>query len=217
MTVLSTSVASPSVMRRTDLPVMAASFAHQARHALEHGFHRLRADRHDAVLDFARQLLEFVEADDDGRGARKSGLGDALRQHRLVDDEFADEIDQAVDPVEIDADRLRRADLASMLGIRPCRPLARGRPAARATCSAALAAAAGSAELSPAAAAHRREAWTRARSAATSSRQRRRRPPGAGHPTPKRSRGRNPRRRIRTLRGSPPRPARSSSSIVQAR
>ena len=29
-------------------------------------------------------------------------------EHRLVDDEFADEIDQAVDPVEIDADRLRR-------------------------------------------------------------------------------------------------------------
>ena len=36
--------------------------AHDARHALEHRLHRLGADRHDAVLDLARQLLELVEA-----------------------------------------------------------------------------------------------------------------------------------------------------------
>ena len=33
---------------------------------------------------------------------------DALRQHRLVDDELADEIDQPVDAIEIDADRRLR-------------------------------------------------------------------------------------------------------------
>ena len=35
-------------------------------------------------------------------------LEHALRQHRLIDDQFADEIDQPVDAVEIDADRRRR-------------------------------------------------------------------------------------------------------------
>ena len=42
--------------------------ADQTRHALEHRLHRLRADRHDAVLDLAGQLLELVEADGDVRG-----------------------------------------------------------------------------------------------------------------------------------------------------
>ena len=105
MTVLSTSVASPSVRRRTSLPVASADFAHEARHALEHRLHRLGADRHDAVLDLARQLLQLVEARRDAGVAHgEPACVDALRQHRLVDDQFADEVDQAVDAVEIDAD-----------------------------------------------------------------------------------------------------------------
>ena len=41
-------------------------FANDTRHALEHRFYRLRTDRHDAVLDFARQLLQLVETHIDG-------------------------------------------------------------------------------------------------------------------------------------------------------
>ena len=40
--------------------------------------------------------------------AGEAGLDDALRKHRLIDDEFADEIDQTVDPFELDADRRGR-------------------------------------------------------------------------------------------------------------
>ena len=45
--------------------------AHDARHALEQRLHRLGADRHHAVLDLARQLLELVEASGDARRARQ--------------------------------------------------------------------------------------------------------------------------------------------------
>src|SRR5579883_2639927 len=51
-------------------------FADDARHALEDRLDRLGADRHHAVLDFASQALELV-----------------------------DQVDQPVDPVDIDADR----------------------------------------------------------------------------------------------------------------
>ena len=34
-------------------------------------------------------------------------FGQALRQHRLGDDQLADEVDQPIELVEIDADRLR--------------------------------------------------------------------------------------------------------------
>jgi hypothetical protein len=54
-------------------------------------------------------LFEGAEARRDARRARQASLGDALRQHRLVDDQFADEIDEPVDTVEIDADRRRRS------------------------------------------------------------------------------------------------------------
>ena len=40
-------------------------FADQARHTLEHRFHRLGADGHDAVLDLARQKLEVLHAERD--------------------------------------------------------------------------------------------------------------------------------------------------------
>ena len=84
-------------------------FADDARHALEDRLHRLRADRHDAVLDLAGQLLQLLEAHIDRGCAVVVVLDDALRQHRLVDDQLADEVDQAVDTVEIDTDGLSGA------------------------------------------------------------------------------------------------------------
>ena len=47
-------------------------FAHDARHALEDRLHRLGADRHDAVLDLAGQLLQLLEAHVDARTCRSS-------------------------------------------------------------------------------------------------------------------------------------------------
>ena len=42
-------------------------------------------------------------------GIAEAGLSDALRQHGLVDDQFADEVDQPVDAFKVDPDRgLRR-------------------------------------------------------------------------------------------------------------
>src|SRR5690606_22468158 len=76
---------------------------YDAGHALEDRPHRLRADRHDGILDLAGEMLEVVKAHGDVRKAGYAGLGYALRQHRLVDDQFADQIDQTVDAVEIDA------------------------------------------------------------------------------------------------------------------
>ena len=35
--------------------------AHQTGHALKHRFHRLGADRHDAILDLAGQVFEFLQ------------------------------------------------------------------------------------------------------------------------------------------------------------
>ena len=82
--------------------------AHDARHALEQRPHRLGADRHHAFLDLARQMFEIVEAGGDAGVLDGAGLQHALRQHRLVDHQFADQIDQPVDAVEIDADRVLR-------------------------------------------------------------------------------------------------------------
>ena len=78
-------------------------FPHDARHALEQRFDRLRADHHDAVLNVACQALKlFQPAHRIGMGG-KTGLLQTLAQHRLVDDQFADEVDQPLDTVEIDA------------------------------------------------------------------------------------------------------------------
>ena len=100
---------------------MRCEFAHKPRHPLKNGFHRLGADRHHAVLDLARQLLKFIEADDNARGAGKPGFCNALRQHRLIDDEFADEVDQPIDAIKVDADRRRRAFAFGVAGFCHCR------------------------------------------------------------------------------------------------
>ena len=71
---------------------------HDARHPLKDGLHRLRADRHDAVLDLARQALELVEAHDHRRAAGEARFGHTLGEHCLIDDELADQIDEAPSP-----------------------------------------------------------------------------------------------------------------------
>ena len=95
-------------------------FAHDARHALEQRPHRLRADRHHAFLNFARQMFEIVEAGGDARRLGDAGFQHALGQHRLVDDEFTDQIDEPVDSIQIDADRalLRVRIRRSGIGLR---------------------------------------------------------------------------------------------------
>ena len=79
--------------------------ANDTRHALENRLHRLRADRHNTVLDFPGQLLQFIQAHVHRRFAVIVIFNDTLRQHRLIDDEFANEVDQTINTVEIHADR----------------------------------------------------------------------------------------------------------------
>jgi hypothetical protein len=54
------------------------NFTDRAGHALEDRLHRLRADRHDRVLDFPRQLLEFFKAHIDRGDTVRVVLDDAL-------------------------------------------------------------------------------------------------------------------------------------------
>ena len=85
--------------------------AHDARHALEQ---RLAPAGRGSPSRFPGSRGSAVR-DRPGRWRRSRAfltsarLQHALRQHRLVDDQFADQIDQAIDAVEIDADRRRAA------------------------------------------------------------------------------------------------------------
>ncbi len=92
---------------RHGLAGLRGDLANEARQFLENGLHRLRPDCHDAVLDLVRQLFEFLEAQRDLGAVRQPRLAGALGEHGLMDHEFADEIDQAVDALEIDTDRGR--------------------------------------------------------------------------------------------------------------
>ena len=78
--------------------------ADQAREAAEHGIHRQHAHANDGFLQVAGVALQQVQA---GEQAFALGLvehaGDLL-QHGLGDDQFADQVDQAVDLVDADAD-----------------------------------------------------------------------------------------------------------------
>ena len=58
-------------------------------------------------------MFQLFQRHGHGRGAGDARLQHALAEHRLVDDQFADEIDQTVDAIEIDANRRthRRAGL----------------------------------------------------------------------------------------------------------
>ena len=113
-TVLSTSVDSPSVRRRTSLPVASATSRTMRDMRWNSGPHRLGADRHDAFLDLARQALEFLEARCHLAVAHMARMQHALGQHGLVDDEFANEVDEPVHPVEVDADRRLHGGLGGL-------------------------------------------------------------------------------------------------------
>ena len=184
-----------------DLAGRVGELAHDARHALEQRLDRLGADRHHAFLDLAGQLLERAEARGDARRARQPRLQHALRQHRLVDDQLADEIDQAIDALEIDADR-RRARRASGLA---ASVLAFSGSAAGAAATASI----GSAGADDARRSERARRRRTARSASVVGR--RARPQARRRRDRRRSPARNRRRRIRTARGSPPRLRRSSA------
>ncbi len=67
MTVLSTSVASPSVLSRTSFPV-ASQTSRIIRDILwKQGFHGLSAYSHHALLNLSRQLLQFIQPQHNGR------------------------------------------------------------------------------------------------------------------------------------------------------
>ncbi len=119
---------------------LGGDFADQARHALEHRLHRLGADGHDAVLDFARSAARGRREPKAIEELRVRPLSDhPLGQHGLVDDQFADQVDQAVDALEVDADGGAGGGLALLDGRvggggrraawpRPGRPPRRVRP-----------------------------------------------------------------------------------------
>ena len=55
-------------------------------------------------LDLAGQQLQILEAHRNAGRPGKSALDHPLGQHGLLNDQFADDVDQAVDPVQIDPD-----------------------------------------------------------------------------------------------------------------
>ena len=79
--------------------------AHEPRHALEHRTDRLRAHRHDAVLQLARVVNDLFEnlRQSPARSLRKI-LHD-LPQHRLRNHQFAHHVHDAVDTFELDPGR----------------------------------------------------------------------------------------------------------------
>ena len=79
-------------------------FARQTGHALEDRLHRLCADRHDAVLDFPGQQLKVFKSEGDVGRPRQTTFQHALGQHGLLDHQFANGVDEAVNAVEVDAD-----------------------------------------------------------------------------------------------------------------
>ena len=103
----STSVVSPDISSRTFLRRLGRELAHQPRHALEDRADRLRAHRHDAVLQLARVVDDLIEdlRQPAARCFRKI-LND-LPQHRLGDHQFAHHVDDAIDSFELDPGRGR--------------------------------------------------------------------------------------------------------------
>ncbi len=104
-------------------------FADEARHALEHGLNRLRAHRHDVVLQLAGLARERQDAFG-GLGVDVVGpRTDAFDEHGLSDDDLTHQVHQLVDAVEIDADAdgLTLARGCGVVGRRAGRRLGRGR------------------------------------------------------------------------------------------
>jgi hypothetical protein len=79
--------------------------AHDARHALEQRFYRLSADRHDAFLNVARQKPVILDMHGKIIVVSRGHVLQTLGDHRLVDDQFTNGVDQAIHAVQIDPQR----------------------------------------------------------------------------------------------------------------
>ena len=62
-------------------------------------------------------LLKLIKTPIDGGRTAGVVFDDALRQHRLIDDELANEVDEAVDAVEIGQDSVRIAVQSIWIGV----------------------------------------------------------------------------------------------------
>ncbi len=78
---------------------------HQAGHAREHRLHRLRSDRHDAFLHLPQVLRHGVQAVQQPGAHLRRQTQAKLREHCLVDHEFADQVYQPVHLVDVYPDR----------------------------------------------------------------------------------------------------------------
>ena len=83
--------------------------AHHPRHPRKDRFDRLGADRHHALLQLARTLRQRLDALDQSGILVRWQARALFSQHRLGNHEFADEVDQAVDLVDIHPDGLGRS------------------------------------------------------------------------------------------------------------
>src|SRR5258706_4644634 len=79
-------------------------FSYEAGQSLEDNLQRLGPNGHDAVLELARQLVQFIKRQFCLRCAPRAGPRQALRQYGVVDDQFAGQVDQAINALYIDAD-----------------------------------------------------------------------------------------------------------------
>ena len=78
--------------------------ADETGHALEHGLDRLGAHRHHGVLELARMMEDVLQRLRQSATDLRGQLLNDLAEHRLRDDHFADHVDDAVDPFELDPD-----------------------------------------------------------------------------------------------------------------
>ena len=80
--------------------------ADEARHAGEYRAHLLGADRHDAFLKLAGMPAQLLQTFHELLERTGRHVAQLLRDHRLGDDHFTDEVDQPVHLVQIHPDRV---------------------------------------------------------------------------------------------------------------
>ena len=127
-TALSSAVSPPDTLRPHPLPLAVRDVAQQPREAAEHGRDRQQADAHDDRLEPLHRLLqrddgavEIAELFDRLAAPRHPAIG--LHQRRVLDQPFAQDLQQGVEPAEVDPH-----DAARGLRLRT-RPRRGGRPA----------------------------------------------------------------------------------------
>ncbi len=79
--------------------------AHEAREAAENVIHRHHADRHHGFLQIARIALELRHAVEKPIVQCRIERARRFGEHRLRDDQFADQVDQLIDLFDADANR----------------------------------------------------------------------------------------------------------------